>query len=552
MGLFTRKTIGISLAIMVTVVIFSVGFYVAYSAVIKRPTSTLANKINDEDPYVDLRKAFDSGLILSQHWKNLHKKWHDAVVIVGYDNSEKSAFTQFSRGFFVSRDGLMLTTYHSVLGVLEKIPSDREISIITSSRKVYAARIVYANPLVDVALLKTAAQPNIWFDLSKNSEPVNLDVSANVLFFTKYDIFDEISHVNRSASDIANYESKVSKINKYFIHIDNPLWEGSSGSPVVLDNSDILGVSTSVWKRNYHTILTSRFTLNTIFDEYKDKRCFLMSSKLRDSQIWYRVYGFSQNPHPNERGLFGMTPVMACVRGAHRELLLQMLSHSEVDLTIRDGFGNNAAINAILSTTEDPAPLEILLSFGADPDSVSSDGVYLIDIAVIRHFDKHVRLLLKHGANVTHRDEEGATCMMRAAAWASPDLLELFVRYGSRTDTINWSGYTIYNYAIHNQNPESLEYLLDYTHAKNINLSCAFGETPLMLAAMDGTFEHIKLLLEYGADPKLTSNIGYTAYDYLSMRKSNESIQDIRNLLLVDTDNNSHVIEHGSESLNKP
>jgi predicted SAM-dependent methyltransferase len=40
------------------------------------------------------------------------------------------------------------------------------------------------------------------------------------------------------------------------------------------------------------------------------------------------------------------------------------------------------------------------------------------------------------------------------------------------------------------------------------------GVTPLILAALGGHFEAVKLLLEAGADPELTSNEGWTAYSF--------------------------------------
>jgi ankyrin repeat protein len=48
----------------------------------------------------------------------------------------------------------------------------------------------------------------------------------------------------------------------------------------------------------------------------------------------------------------------------------------------------------------------------------------------------------------------------------------------------------------------------------DINARTNDGTTPLMLAAKSAKLRLVKLLIEKGANPKLTDNKGKTAYDY--------------------------------------
>ena len=62
----------------------------------------------------------------------------------------------------------------------------------------------------------------------------------------------------------------------------------------------------------------------------------------------------------------------------------------------------------------------------------------------------------------------------------------------------------------------------------NLNAKAANGSTPLMMGAMFGTTEVVKLLLDSGADPTLKNAGGQTALDYATNGSRPDAIAMLR------------------------
>ena len=60
----------------------------------------------------------------------------------------------------------------------------------------------------------------------------------------------------------------------------------------------------------------------------------------------------------------------------------------------------------------------------------------------------------------------------------------------------------------------TLENLLSGAETLNLDVRNIYGQTPLMLACINGHLQIAKLLLENGASVGITDNFGYSALDY--------------------------------------
>jgi ankyrin repeat protein len=68
-----------------------------------------------------------------------------------------------------------------------------------------------------------------------------------------------------------------------------------------------------------------------------------------------------------------------------------------------------------------------------------------------------------------------------------------------------------------------IEHLLE--HSAYIDAESPNGTTPLMMAAMYGTPEAVKALIQAGADPTLQNQLGMSALDFAVQAQRNNSIE---------------------------
>jgi ankyrin repeat protein len=193
--------------------------------------------------------------------------------------------------------------------------------------------------------------------------------------------------------------------------------------------------------------------------------------------------GIIRGGWPADRGIRpfrkgGMTPLLYAARGGHAETAEALLD-AGADIERTDANGITPLIMAVTNDRTDLASL--LVERGAKLDvqdwygrsalwaAVEVRNLYLDNKTFENHIDREpvlglIRLLLEHGANPNLRTKE------------SPPVRESLL-------PITWS----------------LEWV-DFT-----------GQTPFLTAALAGDLTVMHLLLEHGADPKITTYGGTTA-----------------------------------------
>ena len=159
------------------------------------------------------------------------------------------------------------------------------------------------------------------------------------------------------------------------------------------------------------------------------------------------------------------------------------------------------AVSGVRSPYEDKAGyargvaiVKALLDHRARVDVKDTQGVDIINLAIESDYDEQIlRLLIQHLGHVSHRPGNdqpslldlknplnGRTPLRSAAAWGSPEAIDLLLRAGAKVDLPDDQGQTALMYAVEKGRPENIACLLTY-HA-NVLLKDRSGNTALSIA----------------------------------------------------------------------
>ena len=159
---------------------------------------------------------------------------------------------------------------------------------------------------------------------------------------------------------------------------------------------------------------------------------------------------------------------------------------------------------------DDAAQVRRLLDRGFDPNTVSPKGDFALIVALREPSRKVVAALLespKTRAEVRTAKDESP--LMLAALKGYTDICQQLIK---RDADVNKPGWTPLHYASTGGQTSVMRLLLDnYAY---IDAASPNGSTPLMMAAMYGTQDAVKLLLDAGADPTLKNAKGLGAIDF--------------------------------------
>jgi S1-C subfamily serine protease len=131
-------------------------------------------------------------------------------------------------GFFITGDGVAVTNFHVIEGA-------SSLTAMTNDGAFFAfEKVLYAPPGVDLAILKFAAHDAHWLKLGRSDTAVE---GQRVL------VIGNPHGLQGTVSDglIAGFRD-----NRSLIQITAPISPGSSGSPVLDDNGQVIGVATLI------------------------------------------------------------------------------------------------------------------------------------------------------------------------------------------------------------------------------------------------------------------------------------------------------------------
>lgn len=162
-----------------------------------------------------------------------------------------------------------------------------------------------------------------------------------------------------------------------------------------------------------------------------------------------------------------------------------------------------------------------LLQRGFDPNTTNPEGVPALMLAVREPSLKVAELLATHPNTKTEvRNDKDESVLMLAALKGYLTLVQKLV---DNDADVNKTGWTPLHYAASGGHVPVIAYLLE--HSAYIDAESPNGTTPLMMAAMYGSPEAVKELIQAGADPTIKNQLGLTALDFAVRGQRANSIE---------------------------
>jgi ankyrin repeat protein len=168
---------------------------------------------------------------------------------------------------------------------------------------------------------------------------------------------------------------------------------------------------------------------------------------------------------------------------------------------------------------DDVRTVEQLLQRGFDPNTPNPKGQYALHLALREPSPKVLALLLNQKKiQFDARTPQDESPLMLAALKGEAEAASHLIELGA---DVNKPGWTPLHYAATGGHLALIRLLL--AHDAYIDAESPNGTTPLMMAAMYSTPSAVKLLLESGADPLLTNNLGLSALDFAQRASRHDS-----------------------------
>ncbi len=200
-------------------------------------------------------------------------------------------------------------------------------------------------------------------------------------------------------------------------------------------------------------------------------------------------------------GNAGSTPLMMAAGYGYATLVEHLLNHG-ASISRQDTDGNDALDHAVLGV-----PFTHGLFAAARGDAINICNAEQVDSAAT------CRLLLQHGATVSHLDASGSTPLIIAARMGEASSVRLLLEHGAAVNARNHAGHTPLISALL---PIEEKLRLTFRPSTLEELGDVLPRIIPLLERAEDIQQTVQHLLNAGADSTLRDNSGRNAFDYAS------------------------------------
>jgi hypothetical protein len=163
---------------------------------------------------------------------------------------------------------------------------------------------------------------------------------------------------------------------------------------------------------------------------------------------------------------------------------------------------------------------------GANLSHVDKHGWNGVAIGAMKGMTKYTEFLLSRGVSIDLPDESGRTPLMKAVVHGHLQTVKMLLGHGANLSHVDNFGWSVFHFAVrqlggHDYFLPILEFLASTASsspqtAQSLNLQDSDGRTPLMYAAVQDTDAATEILLRHQADPTIQDLQELTAYQMAS------------------------------------
>ena len=183
--------------------------------------------------------------------------------------------------------------------------------------------------------------------------------------------------------------------------------------------------------------------------------------------------------------------------------------------------GNPNSSLWILTHTENPEILQLLLEHGANPNIPGPEGQIPLHYAIGLRNPQSVEVLLDAGADVNALDENFQTPLIHTIEQGSPAIAAILIEHGADLNHQDQIGDTALHKAVRRRNTETARILIE--KGANPSILNFSGRAPIHLAADMGQITMVQLFISASDEQlNLPDEKGLSAFDHAVYAHQNE------------------------------